>query len=89
MDQATFKSYSVQQLGEYLQKKGVSSDAIDTLKNGLSLLLLTESELATMLPIGDKAIVRAILRALKVSQTVKITACSYVCVHRDMNLVSK
>ena len=74
MDQAVFKSYSVQQLGDYLLENGVSGEAIETLKDnrvsGLALLLLTESELATLLPmIGDRAIVRAILRTVKVSQT--------------------
>ena len=74
MNQAVFKSYSVQQLGEYLLENGFSSEAIETLKDnrvsGLALLLPTESELATLLPmIGDKAIVGAILRTVKVSWT--------------------
>ena len=71
MEQVVFKSLSIQQLGDYLKENGVSSDAVQVLKDnrvsGLALLLVTESELASLLSMGDKAIVRAILSTVKVS----------------------
>ena len=72
MEESTLKRLSIQHLGEYLGKTGVSEDAIQTLKenkvSGLALLLLNESELVSLLPtIGDRAIVRTILNDVKVS----------------------
>ncbi len=72
----TFKAMSIDQLGRHLEDKGVSSDAVERLADnkvsGFALLLIEESELKEMVPaIGDRAILRNLLKDLKVSYFAK------------------
>lgn len=67
-----FKAMSIEQLGRHLEGKGVSCDAVERLADnkvsGFALLLIDKSELKELVPtIGDRAIVRNLLKDLKVS----------------------
>lgn len=77
----TFKAMSIEQVGKHLGEKGVSSDALQRLADnkvsGLALLLIEESELKEMVPaIGDRAILRNLLKDLKVIFIINITHCN-------------
>ena len=70
MDLSSLKKLSVLELSTFLGENGVSSDAIQSLKtnqvSGLALLLVEEDELKEMLKtIGDRAVVRDILRRVR------------------------
>ena len=70
MDLSSLKKLSVLELSTFLGGNGVSSDAIQSLKmnqvSGLALLLVEEDELKEMLKtIGDRAVVRVILRRVR------------------------
>lgn len=66
------KKLSVQQLGDYLTKSGISPEAIKSFLvnqvTGQALLLLDDSELKELIQtIGDRAILRNLLKEVKVS----------------------
>lgn len=73
MERDAIRKLSISELMQYLEGKGVSSDALQCLQDnrvsGLALLLVSEEELKEMLAtIGDRAIVRDLLR--KVTGTI-------------------
>ena len=72
-----FKMLGIEDLGKYLVQEGISSKTIEKLASemisGRSLTLLDEAELKEVIPIiGDRAVVRNILKSLHDSETNKV-----------------
>ncbi len=72
-----FKMLGIEDLGKYLVQEGISSKTIEKMASemisGRSLTLLDEAELKEVIPIiGDRAVVRNILKSLHDSETNKV-----------------
>ena len=83
MDFSEFNSLSIEQLGEYLENKGVSNEAILRLEenkvSGLAMLLVDEVELKELLPtIGDRAIVKNLLKELRSNKVSLLPSISFL-----------
>ena len=70
---SAFSKLSIEDLTAYLEKNGISSGALQSLEenkvSGLALLLVSEDDLKEMVKaIGDRAIVRNLLKQVRTNQ---------------------